>query len=421
MRTEGLSSALLLLATTLALLWANSPSRAGYDVLRELVCQVQIGPIGFGTTLRDAVNDGLMTIFFLVIGLEIKHELVAGELSGIRHAALPAAAALGGMAAPALIFAALNWGGDGLHGWAIPTATDIAFALGALASVRGGAGSSRRVFLLALAIVDDLGAIVIIALFYGHGFAFGPLIASAGFLALFALVARAGLNAPMTAILAAAGAWACFLGSGLHPTLAGVALGLLVPTQAWTPLKRFAAVANRLIALVERAQAQGRTTRAEALLGWLETWTVGTEPPLDRLQRSLHGWSSFLVLPLFAFLNAGVAIDGNALSYALQSRVGWGVALGLLVGKPVGVWVGTRLAERLGLAARSEVSEPRNLLGVGMLTGVGFTVALFVTGLAFADDPQNAAAAKIAILAASLVSSIAGVAVLSTGRRRSHA
>ncbi len=353
LHNESSGGIVLLLATVIALTWANSPFGDQYAQI-------------FDKDVRHWVNDGLMAIFFLVVGLEIKRELVVGELRDRRVAALPALAALGGMVVPALIYTVVNLGEGGqLRGWAIPMATDIAFCVGIMALLGNRVAPSLKLFLLSLAIVDDIGAILVIALFYSEGISVWPLLLSVLLLSVFGFLQRRQWGPWPLYVVLAVGAWAALLSSGVHPTLAGVAVGLL--------------------------------TR------------VGEGS--ERAERLLHPWSVFLVVPLFALSNAGLRLSVGAVGDALTSRVGLGIALGLVVGKTVGVvgatWLGVR--SRLGTLPAGEGWV--GVAGAALLAGVGFTVSLFVRGLAF-DDAGPAGEATVGILAGSLVAAVAGALVL---------
>lgn len=369
---------MLLAAAAVALAWANSPWSDSYaDVWRTAVGPG--GGWGLRKDLRHWVNDGLMTLFFFLIGLEIKRELVSGELADRRAALLPALAAGGGMVVPVVVFLAVagGSGGDGAsRGWAIPMATDIAFAVGVLAVAASRAPSGLKVFLLTLAIVDDLGAIVVIAVAYGQGVSVGWLVVALVALGVALAGRRAGVASPVAYLPVGALCWYATMRAGVHPTIAGAALGMLTPAGP-----------------------------------------VGGRPVLRDLERRLHPWSSYAVVPLFALANAGVGLDGSALRAAFASRLFWGVALGLVVGKTLGITAVTLGAQRLGVGRLPEGVGARSVVGVAALGGIGFTVALFVTDLAFAADAANQAHAKVAILAGSVVAGGMGAAVLAARRR----
>lgn len=365
----------LLAATALALGWANGWPGA-YESLWAWHPPFDL----LHLDLHGWINDGLMGLFFFVVGLEIKRELVAGELSSPRDAAMPVIAALGGMALPALLFLLINGGTATARGWGIPMATDIAFVLGALALLGPRAPAGLRLFLLAVAIVDDLGAIAVIAVAYSNGLSPGYLAAAVAVVGLVVLVRLTGAARPIVYVLPAIALWFVVHRSGVHATVAGVVMGLLTPARP-----------------------------------------VGGRSVIDELQHRLHPFSALIVVPLFALANAGVMIRGDTLGGLAGSRVGWGIGLGLVVGKTLGVAGAALAAQRLGLGRLPADLTPRHVLGGAMLAGIGFTVALFVAELSFTGEIR--AEAKLAILTASLVAACAGSLALVVGagnRRRDH-
>ena len=371
---EAASGILLMMAALAALVWANSPWRESYDALWHFPIGFAFGSVAFERDLHFWINDGLMTIFFFVVGLEIRREMHAGELSEASRAALPIAAAFGGMLIPAVIYLALNNGHPSMAGWAVPMATDIAFAVGALALLGKRVSPALRILLLALAIIDDVGAIVVIALFYsteivGSGF----LILGLGMFSIVVLQ-RFGVRPPLAYIAPALLIWAGAYRGGIHPTLAGVIVGFMTPVRA---------VVNR-----------------EAVA------------PAERLQHLLHGWVAFGIMPLFAFSNAGIPVgdvsfSGDAL------RVFLGITLGLAIGKPLGIFLLSWLAARSQLASLPQGVGLSHITIVGMVGGIGFTMALFIAQLAFAAGPLLETA-KFAILVGS---AIAGIAAMVIGSR----
>ena len=368
MSLEAASGVVLLLAALAALVWANT-NTAGYASWWHHEITIGSGDLAITESLVHWVNDALMTIFFFVVGLEIKRELVTGELRDRSRAALPALAAVGGMVVPALIYVALNVGGAGLDGWAIPMATDIAFTVGILALLGSRVPSRLKLFLLTLAIVDDIGAIIVIALFYSRRFE--PLWLGAAALCVLAVVAMSRLHVDRALAYVVPGAllWLCLYEAGIEPTLAGVVLGLLTP------------------ALPRRGV-----------------------PVLERLESTLHPVSSFVIVPIFALANAGVVLTGDAIDHALGSRVAIGIVAGLVVGKFVGILGASSLAVRAGVGRLPEGLGLRHVAGVAVLGGIGFTVSLFITDLAFRGQVIDDA--KIGVLAASLLSAVIGIAVL---------
>ncbi|MCA9621017.1 MAG: Na+/H+ antiporter NhaA, partial [Myxococcales bacterium] len=405
---------LLMLATVAALVMANSPLRATYDHVLHMKVSVLIGGVGLEETLHHWINDGLMGVFFFVVGLEIKRELLAGELSTLRKATLPAIAALGGMVVPALLYFALNPEPPVSKGWGIPMATDIAFALGVLALLGDRVPLGLRVFLTALAIVDDIGAVLVIALFYTGSIAWGWL----GF-GLACVVGSGFLNAlgarnPVTYFIVGVAAWVGFLESGVHATIAAILMAFTIPARTRIDGEHFV---DRLAFMLERLKKLGlprdnamNTSEQQQVFEAMNENIDLASAPLQRIEQALHGMVTFLVLPVFALANAGVTLSGD-IGQALTHPLTLGVVLGLFAGKTIGVTGASWLAVKLGLADLPSGVSWGKLLGVGMLAGVGFTMALFVASLAFAD-PARIELAKIGILAASLLSGGAGFVFL---------
>jgi Na+:H+ antiporter, NhaA family len=381
LRLEAAAGILLVIAAAVAMVWANSAAAALYAAILEAPVVVQVGALKIAKPMLLWINDGLMAIFFLLVALEIKREVLEGELSSVEQAALPVIAAAGGMLAPALVYLFVERDAPQfLRGWAIPTATDIAFALGVLALLGQRAPGSLKIFLLALAIIDDLGAIIIIAVFYTDNLSVLSLsFAAIGIAGLTALnVAHVTRIAPY--VLVGVVVWVCVLKSGVHATLAGVAIGLAIPL---------------------------RGHRAEE------------EPPLHALEHMLHPWVTFAILPLFAFANAGVPLTGLSLG-TLLAPLPLGIAGGLFLGKQVGVLTATWVAVRLGFGKLPPGANWLHIYGVALLTGIGFTMSLFIGTLAFDAVAENAAV-RIGVLTGSLLSAIAGYAVLYwTGRPRGY-
>ena len=366
---EASSGVLLLVAAVAALIWANSPWRSAYDSLLHTPVGARFGGFAFERDLQFWVNDVLMVVFFFVVGLEIKREAHGGELSELKRASLPAIAALGGMLFPAGIYFLLNAGTPAVSGAGVPVATDIAFAVGILALLGKRVPPALRILLLALAVIDDLGAIVVIALFYSSGVGVvGLSIAAAGIL-LILLMQKLGVRSPWAYVLPSVLAWAGTMASGVHPTIIGVVIGLCTPVHAWS----------------------GREELS----------------PVDRLQRALHGWVAFVIMPVFALANAGVTF-GEARLGGDGTAVLLGVTAGLVVGKPIGVFCFSWLAVRVGLAALPSGVRWSGILVVGLVAGIGFTMALFIATLAFPPGPLIEVA-KLGILLASLVASVIGL------------
>ena len=365
---EAASGIALLLGAAAALIWANTDT-TGYASWWGRTLTIGSGDLAITETLVHWVNDALMTIFFFVVGLEIKRELVTGELRETSRAALPAIAAIGGMVVPAVVYVLLNLGGTGLDGWAIPMATDIAFAVGVLAILGARVPSSLKVFLLTLAIVDDIGAIIVIALFYSSGVEPLWLLGGVAVVVLVLVMSRLGIDRPLAYVIPGALLWLCLYEAGIEPTLAGVVLGLLTP------------------ALPRRGR-----------------------PVLERLESALHPVSSFVIVPLFALANAGVVLTGDAIDHALASRVTIGIVAGLVVGKFVGISGASVLALRLRIGRLPDDLGLAHIFGVAILGGIGFTVSLFITDLAFRGQVIDDA--KIGVLVASALAALLGTVVL---------
>ncbi len=378
LETEAAGGILLLAAAAAALAWANSPWSGSYERVWRTELTLGIGSTSISTDLRHWVNDALMAIFFFVVGLEIKRELAVGELRARRAAALPVFAAIGGMVVPAGLYLAINAGGAGERGWGIPMATDIAFAVGVLALVGRKAPASLKIFLLSLAIVDDIGAIAVIAIFYAETLSIIPLAVAAALFGAIAACRRLGVRPRLVYLALGLGVWLAVFESGVHATIAGVALGLFTPARS-------------------RAASDGKYGSSS----------------LDRLEAGLHPWTSFFIVPLFALANAGVDLTGGA---ALGDRVALGVIIGLVAGKTIGIALAAWGATRLGFARLPADIGWRHIFGGAAVAGIGFTVSLLIAGLAF-EDPGVLASAKLGILTASVGAGVLGAAILSFAGR----
>ncbi|HVF31884.1 MAG TPA: Na+/H+ antiporter NhaA [Acidimicrobiales bacterium] len=402
--TEAAGGIVLLVAAVVALVWVNSPFRESYDALWSTELSLEVGGYGIEEDLRHWVNDALMAVFFFVVGLEIKRELVTGELRSWRRAATPAIAALGGMVVPALLFVALNVGGPGSSGWGIPMATDIAFALGVAALLGNRVPAGLKLFLLTLAIVDDIGAILVIAVFYSSDVAPLALAAAAALLGGMGVLRAAKVTWMPAYVALGTAVWLAVFESGVHATIAGVVLGLLAPARPVNPSSLAQEWARDLGVDPSPADIRQMTLLAR-------TTTSVTE----RLELALHPWSSYVIVPIFALANAGVVFEGDALAGPGAARVAAGVALGLVVGKVVGVTAGAWLAVRLRVGALPDAVGWSHIVGAAALAGIGFTVSLFIADLAF-DDAGLQAAAKVGILGASLLASLLGALLLTRAR-----
>ncbi len=407
---------MLLVATAIALAWANSPWSENYHHLLSTSITLGVGGVALSSTLHHLINDGLMAVFFFLVGLEIKRELLAGELKTLRTAALPMFAALGGMLVPAALYAMVNSGGPGAAGWGVPMATDIAFALGVLALLGERVPVGLKIFLAALAIVDDIGAVLVIALFYSGGVAWSALGAAAVLLLLAASANLAGVRHPWAYALLGVALWVAVLASGVHATVAGVLLALTIPVRTRIDEPAFLLRARRVLDDFDAAAEVTATdpdttvlsnTAHHRALEALERLTEQAQPPLVRLERALHGIVAFGIMPLFALANAGVSLSGDAVRGAVTNPVALGVALGLVIGKPAGIFVFSWIAVRFGMAERpTGVSWPM-IAGAGLLGGLGFTMALFIAALAFGESALLDVA-KVGILAASTIAGLCG-------------
>ena len=417
--TSAAGGVVLLACTAVALAWANSPWADGYHHLWETPVTVGAPGLGLTLSLHAWVNDALMAVFFLLVGLEIKREVLVGELASRRTAALPVAAALGGMIAPALLYTAVNAGGPGAAGWGIPMATDIAFALGILALAGDRVPAALRVFLAALAIADDLGAVLVIALFYTSAIDWAALGGAGAVLLLLLALNRAGARRPLAYAVPGVVLWLFVLASGVHATIAGVLLALTIPARTRIDEPEFLGRAELSLAHFRAADEPGSTVLTnrghQEALQELESACDAAQAPLQRMEQSLHGAVAFVVMPLFALANAGVPL-GGAVGAALASPVALGIALGLLVGKPLGIVLASWLAVRSGAADLPAGVGWRHLHGAGWLGGIGFTMSLFVAGLAF-DDAATLDVAKIGVLGASVLAGGVGYVLLRRAER----
>jgi NhaA family Na+:H+ antiporter len=420
--TESASGIVLLACTAVALAWANSPWAASYEHLWRTEASIGVGSLAARSTLHHVINDGLMAVFFFLVGLEIKREMLAGELASFRRAALPIAGALGGMIIPAALYVSLNAGRAGAAGWGVPMATDIAFALGVLALLGDRVPGGVRVFLAALAIADDIGAVLMIALFYSTGIAWGSLAIAVALVALAIGANCAGVRHPWAYGAIGLALWAAVLSSGIHGTIAGVLLAMTIPARTRIDEARFLTRAHRALAQFEIAHDPGaaalRDAEHQAAVQELENLAERLQPPLLRLEHALHGVVAFGIMPLFALANAGVPLGLANIEAVDGSRVALGAALGLLLGKPVGITLFAWGAVRIGIASLPQGVRWRTIGGGGFLGGIGFTMALFIAGLAFPAEPSLLVAAKLGIMGASLTAGVVGWLVLHSGSGR---
>ena len=406
---EASSGILLLSAAIAALCWVNLGGIGSYNALLSARLVLGAGDLAATFSLHELVNDGLVTIFFFVVGMEIKRELVLGELASFSRALLPAVAALGGMVVPALIFVAFNGAGPARRGWGIPMATDIAFCIGVLTLLKSRVSYGLIVFVTALAIFDDIGGILVIALFYGHGLDLWWLaLAAAVSLVAFGM-GRAEVKNGFAWAAVGALLWLALHRGGIHATIAGVVIGLCVPARPRTsPRLALMALAGHLTSLTARPVDEALDTEA---LGGLEQGLEALESPIDRFLHLLHPWTAFLVMPVFALANSGVDVRNMSPSQ-LASAVTLGTAAALVGGKLVGIFSFTVISVRLGLAPMPGGASHAKLLGAAVIAGIGFTVALFIAGLAYPDHPDLLDQAKLGILAGSVTAGIAGAVIL---------
>ncbi|MBW3657885.1 MAG: Na+/H+ antiporter NhaA [Actinobacteria bacterium] len=419
-RTEAAGGITMLIAALTAIVWSNSSFGDSYFRLFGAHVDITFGNFAFHhlseLTVREWINDALMAVFFFVVGLEIKRELVIGGLRDRRAAMLPAVAAIGGMVLPALLYVAFTRGTDTVGGWGIPMATDIAFAAGAASMLGRRLPIGAKLFLLALAIVDDLGAILVIALFYTSELSLGWLAAAGGGLVAIHVMNRVHVR-HLAPYLALGGfIWLAVLESGVHATIAGVALALLTPVASFYAPTDLPHHGRHLLARIADHLPVGTSpdvdhharARAQALIAELQRLARESTAPLDRLEHALVRWSSFVIIPVFALANAGVRIDGGSLGNAVGDPTTVGIAVGLVVGKTVGITAAAWVAVRIGLARLPDRTTWGHMIGVALLAGIGFTVALFVSALSFPSDAAAADSAKIGIFAGSIVAGLGG-------------
>jgi NhaA family Na+:H+ antiporter len=388
-RVEAAGGMVLLVGAIAALVWANGPFADSYGEFWGTRISLELGDlIHLDESFKDVVNDALMTIFFFVVGLEIKRELVVGELRDPKRAALPAIAALGGMIVPALVYVAFvaGDGGEATRGWGIPMATDIAFSVGVISLLGRRVSVGAKLFLLALAIADDIGAIAVIAIFYTTDLAMGWLAASLITLVAIFVASRVGVRSTMFYVVAGIATWFFVFESGVHATLAGVALGFLTPARAWYSDDEYFDRAHWILAQREMDEAAPRRVeRVDEHALSLANVSRESVPPLNRLERALHPWSSFVIVPIFALANAGVRFSDIDVGEAVTSSVALGVGVGLVIGKVVGITSATWFAVRFNLGKLPRRTGWRQIIGLAALAGIGFTVSLFITELAFTE------------------------------------
>jgi len=406
MHVETTSGIVLFLAAIAAIIAANSPLAEAYNHLWHTVVGFSFGSFKLEMSLHHWINDGLMTLFFFVVGLELKGELTYGELKDPKAASLPILAAAGGMLFPAVIYSMIS-PSEAVHGWGIPTATDIAFVVGAMTLLGNRVPKALRVMILTLAIADDMGAILVIAIGYSTGVQLPALLLAAGLLGVVYLTARAGVRNILVYCILGVAVWLAFHYSGVHATLAGVALGMLTPARPWIGGDTLSSAALSVGNFFSGGPTLEKDEKIQ-MLRTLQKISKESMSPIERITERLHPWVSFLIMPVFAFANAGVSLDPGAIG----SPVTLAVACGLLFGKPIGVTLFSLIAIKLGLSKMPTGVTWPVLLGGGMLAGIGFTMALFVGNLAFPRNADFLDSAKIGIMAGTLLSALCGMVMI---------
>ena len=421
-KLEASGGILLLFFTVVALIWSNSPHGDSYFQLWQTELSISFGVLTLSKPLLLWINEGLMAVFFFVVGLEIKRELLVGELASARRSALPMAGALGGMLVPAALYALLNVGTEGVRGWGIPMATDIAFAIGVLSILGKRTPLSVKVFLTALAIVDDIGAVLVIAVFYTKEISWLSLAVGAGFLLALMILNLSRVGHPLAYLLFGLGLWMAFLKSGVHATVAGVLSAMIIPARSQISGEAFLARSREMLVVFERAavtpESAPNSADQQAALHSLESACERLETPMQRLEHGLHPWVIYFIMPLFALANAGVMLTED-IPGGFVSSVSLGVVLGLVIGKPIGITLFSWLAVTLGLAELGRGASWKHIVGAGCLGGIGFTMSLFIASLAFGNS-SVLSTAKVGILAASLIAGITGWVILMRINRRDH-
>jgi NhaA family Na+:H+ antiporter len=417
-RTETVGGVVLLLFATIALGVANSPASAAFAHVWDTSIAIGFVDHAFSLSLHHWINDGLMAIFFLLVGLEIKRELLAGELSSPKRAALPIACAIGGMIVPAAAFAIFNANGPGARGWGIPMATDIAFTLGALNLIAPRAPIGAKVFLTALAIADDMGAVLVIAIFYSNAIGWGALAGAAVMLVILIGLNASGIRHLWPYLLVGAGLWYFVHESGIHATVAGILLAFTIPTHTRINAAEFASEARHLLERFDETETGDlivlTSKGQQETLFALGHASKGVIAPILRLEHTLHSFSAFVVMPLFALANAGVKIGGGI----EHIEIAFGVMAGLVIGKPAGILAAGFIAVKSGIARLPDGLEWGALVGYAFLAGIGFTMSLFISMLAFGNSTL-VAAAKVGILGGSFLAAVMSILVLQTvGRTR---
>ncbi len=416
LKKEASSSLLLALATLIALIWANSPYSSTYHHFWETDLTIALGDIMISKSLRHWIDEGLMAVFFFIVGLEIKREILVGELASFRKALLPVAAAIGGMLVPALIYFSLNYGQPSAHGWGIPMATDIAFALGAIYVLGNRVPLGLRIFLSAFAIADDLGAVFVIALFYTKEIVVKYFLVSLLIVSCIAVLSFFQVRKTLFYAVLGIGLWLALLGTGLHATVAGIVIAMFIPARGRYDTDRFIQEVGYFLSEFQcPPEGCGHSIllnqRHLSVVQSIEMACHHVETPLQRLEHSLHPWVAFVVVPLFALANAGIVLEGMDVMHAVTSPLTLGIILGLLLGKPLGITFMSWLAVKSGLASLPKGVTWPHIIGASILGGIGFTMSMFIAGLSF-ERPEMLDYAKLGILIASFVAGVAGLITL---------
>ena len=422
MHQEAAGGIVLLIAAIGAFALTNSPLSEDFRDIWETHFVIGIHEFRYDKTFHHWINDALMAVFFFVVGLEIKRSLVLGELASIRRAALPIFAAIGGMVVPAVLYIFLNGSGEASRGWGIPMATDIAFSLGVLALLGSRAPLSLKIFLTAFAIVDDIGAIAVIAAFYTEAISWSNLGVGTGLLLFLVVINVSGVTNALVYLIVSILVWVAFFESGIHATISGVLIAMTIPMRVQIDTQQFVQRGRMLMDIFEdegpnttrRGHFALTTTRQRGVLEELEEASKDVESPLQRLEHILHPWVAFVIIPVFALANAGVSLDDVGLD-GLTSTVALGILLGLVIGKPAGIVFFSWLAVRLGIASIPTDMGWLQIIGASLLGGIGFTMSIFITGLAFADE-SLIAQSKMAILIASLAAGGLGFLIIRFSR-----
>ena len=423
-KEESLGGIILILVTIIAMIWANSGFYEQYDFLwHKLKLGISLGNSELNYSLQHWINDGLMAVFFFMVGLEIKREVLAGELSTLKKASLPIAAAIGGMVLPALFYVALNYNNpDYLNGWGIPMATDIAFALGIMSILGSKVPTNLKIFLTALAIADDLGAILVIAIFYTETINIGELINAGIFLGVLVLANRLGVRrTAFYAIVGFLGVWISFLYSGVHATIAGVLIALTIPVRTKISEKKYIDEVCVLMDKFEKADPNDHdllTQKQSHLISDISKLSDEAQTPLQKLEHALHPITAFFILPLFALANAGVRIEGNILDL-LFHPISLGIIVGLLAGKALGISLFSKLLVKLKITSLPEGVTWKHVYGASFFAGIGFTMSIFISGLAFVPE-KFVEIAKVGIFAASFIAAVLGMVILGSVKQKNN-